>query len=219
MEAGWVRSVLNELNGVMELIRDGRGSGSVRPPTSTGSLVRRPTAGRSPLRSQRGYQGYATFHPGVVEVDAHERAIVDLLSGHTSDQPWSLGCLDADAHDMVFPQTRKRSFLYAASPYVLIEAPPDPALSRGDSDACARTAHCRICAFRRTASSLVSALWDDLWTDVGGFDRVDHRPERESPIINATQVRPNYYAVAAGADAPVAGAITVREMMIRRRAT
>ena len=196
MEAVWVRSgVLSELNGVMELIRDGRGW-RVGTAADVDWLAGQTTHGRSITTAiPRGYQGYATFHPGVVDVNAHERAVVDVLSGHTSDQPWWLGYLDTGAHDIVFPQAPK-VFLYARWPYVLIEAGPDQALSW-------RNGHMRgdgalpDLFFPADRSWLVSALWDDLWTDVGGSIALITALSG-NPLVNATQVGPDDDALPPG---------------------
>ncbi|MDQ3477441.1 MAG: hypothetical protein M3492_14235 [Actinomycetota bacterium] len=78
-----------------------------------------------------------------------------------------MGYLDTGAHDIVFPQAPKVS-LYADWHYVLVEAGPEQALIW-------RTGHMRLhdgalpdLFFPADRSWLVSALWDDTWTCIGG---------------------------------------------------
>jgi hypothetical protein len=125
---------------------------------------------------------YATFYPpDGVSIEAHERAVADELTEHTPDQPWWLGYLDTGAHDIVFPLAPKVS-LYWDWPYLLVEAGPKQALTW-------RTGHMRGGSlpdlfFPADHSWLVSALWDDNWTDIGGtaaLITVLHH----NPLVNA----------------------------------
>lgn len=120
------------------------------------------------------FEAYATVHQADGEAVAeHERALVDVLLRHTAGQPWWLGYLDTGAHDVVLPQAR-RVPLYSDWPYVLVKAGPAQALSW-------RTGHLRDGAgslpdlfFPQDRSWLVSSLWDDTWTCLGGsVDLVD----------------------------------------------
>ena len=134
------------------------------------------------------YAAYATFYPldstgtGFAE---HERAVVDVLVAQTPPQPWWLGYLETGAHDIVFPAA-PRVPLYWRWPYVLVEAGPEEALTW-------RTGHMRgegslpDLFFPRDRSWLVSALWDDLWTDVGGSAALIAALRRD-PLVNARPV-------------------------------
>jgi hypothetical protein len=113
------------------------------------------------------FDAYATLDPPAgVSLEAHERAVVGELVRHTPAQPWWLGYLETGAHDVVFPHA-PRVPLYWDWPYVLVEAGPDQALTW-------RTGHMRgegalpDLFFPADRSWLVSALWDDTWTGVGG---------------------------------------------------
>jgi hypothetical protein len=77
----------------------------------------------------RLFDAYASFYePDGVDIDVHERAVVDELTDHTADQPWWLGYLDTGAHDIVFPGAPKVS-LYWSWSYVLVEAGAEQALT------------------------------------------------------------------------------------------
>ncbi|MGX6606559.1 hypothetical protein ACWKSP_31215 [Micromonosporaceae bacterium Da 78-11] len=113
------------------------------------------------------FDAYATFHtPEGAVFEAQERAVVDELVRHSPGQPWWLGYLDTGAHDVVFPEV-PRVRLYWDWPYVLVQAGPEQALTW-------RSGHMRGAGalpdlfFPADRSWLVSALWDDAWTCVGG---------------------------------------------------
>ncbi|MEV4385466.1 hypothetical protein AB0J68_07005 [Micromonospora sp. NPDC049580] len=135
------------------------------------------------------FDAYATFHPpDGVGFDAHEHAVIDELTACTPDQPWWLGFLDTGAHDVVFPCAPRVS-LYCGWPYVLVQAGPDQALTW-------RTGHMRgggalpDLFFPADRSWLVSALWDDTWTDIGGSALVLGGLHR-NPLVNARLVQPD----------------------------
>ena len=130
------------------------------------------------------FDAYATFFQtdnGTVE--AHEHAIVHGLTEHTPNQPWWLGYLDTGAHDIVFPLAPK-VLLYWDWRYVLVEAGPEQALAW-------RTGHMRgglagslpDLFFPADRSWLVSALWDDTWTCLGGSDALIKAVQR-NPLAN-----------------------------------
>ncbi len=144
------------------------------------------------------FDAYATFYPpDGVSFEAHERAVVDELTEHTPDQPWWLGYLDTGAHDIVFPLAPKLS-LYWDWPYLLVEAGPEQALTW-------RTGHMRggefgslpDLFFPADHSWLVSALWDDTWTDIGGTAALISRLHR-NPLVNARPVGPDEDALPPG---------------------
>ena len=114
------------------------------------------------------FEAYAVLlRPEGTPAPAHERAVVEQLVAHTGEQAWWLGYLDTGAHDVAFPAA-PRVQLYWGWPYVLVLAGPQQALAW-------RTGHVRdacgalpdLC-FPQDRSWLVSALWDDSWTCVGG---------------------------------------------------
>jgi hypothetical protein len=135
------------------------------------------------------FDAYATFYPpDGIETDAHERAVVDELIAHTPDQPWWLGYLDTGAHDTVFPLAPK-IVLYWNWHYLLVEAGPRQALTW-------RTGHMRgegplpDLFFPSDHSWLVSALWDDTWTCIGGGAALINALHH-NPLVNARPVGPD----------------------------
>jgi hypothetical protein len=56
----------------------------------------------------------------------HEQAVIELLTAHTTEQPWWLGYLDTGASDVVFPYA-PRTMVYSGYGYVLVEAGPQQA--------------------------------------------------------------------------------------------
>lgn len=114
------------------------------------------------------FEAYATCAlPDGVPIEVHERAVVERLVACTADQPWWLGYLDTGAHDVVFPEAPRVS-LYWDWPYVLVQAGPEQALGW-------RTGHMRDghgtlpdLVFPQDRSWLLTALWDDAWTCLGG---------------------------------------------------
>ncbi|MEV0715028.1 hypothetical protein [Asanoa sp. NPDC050611] len=142
------------------------------------------------------FEAYATcFPPDGTTYAEHERALISVLNGQTTDQPWWLGYLDTGAHDVVFPRA-PRVTLYWGWDYVLVEAGPEQALTwrtghmRGDG-------HLPDLFFPKDRSWLVSALWDDAWTDLGGSASLIEALGQD-PRINARRVRPDEDALPPG---------------------
>ncbi len=142
------------------------------------------------------FDAYATFYPpDGVSIQTHERAVVEVLTANTPDQPWWLGYLDTGAHDIVFPSAPKVS-LYWYWSYVLVEAGPEQALTW-------RTGHMRgdgplpDLFFPSDRSWLVSALWDDTWADIGGTEPLIQALQRH-PLVNARPVDPDEDALPPG---------------------
>jgi hypothetical protein len=101
--------------------------------------------------------------------------------------------LDTGAHDIVFPLAPKVS-LYWDWHYVLVEAGPEQALSW-------RTGHMRSglgslpdLFFPADRSWLVSALWDDTWTCIGGPEPLINTLQH-NPLANARRVEPDQDAL------------------------
>jgi len=98
----------------------------------------------------------------------HDRAVLELLSGQSAGQPWWLGYLDTGAADIVFPDAPVVT-LYAGWHYVLVEAGPEQAATwrRNDSRFFWKGVLPDL-LFPADRSWLVSTLWDDDWTCIGG---------------------------------------------------
>ena len=138
------------------------------------------------------YASYASLweaNDDAATTAAHERQLIAHLREQAQPScSWWLGFLDTGAHDVVFPDA-PRVRLYSDWPYVLIEAGPVQALDW-------RTGHMRSAngalpdlMFPADRSWLVSALWDDEWTCIGGPPALIDSLERD-PLLHATAVDP-----------------------------
>lgn len=174
----------------MEVSKDGRtwliGTGAEVAWIAGGTTVGRTIASAIPPI----FAAYATFH----EIDesriaGHESAVVRELASRSGDQSWWLGFLDTGAHDVVFEDVPKVT-LYTGWHYVLVEAGPSQALSW-------RSGHMRAphgygalpdLMFPADRSWLVSALWDDTWTCVGGPAELIVQLQKD-PDVRARVVR------------------------------
>lgn len=182
--------------GFVEVIRDGR-SWQIGTARDVVWLAEQTTHGLSITTAiPPVFDAYATFHRSEGRgFAAHERAVIDELILHSVEQPWWLGYLDTGAHDIVFPRAPAVR-LYADWPYVLVEAGPHEALTwrfghmRGDG--CLPDLF-----FPADRSWLVSALWDDTWTDVGGSDDLI-TALRDNPLVDARPVGPDDDALPPG---------------------
>ena len=116
------------------------------------------------------FDAYATIvlPDGGEGQDEHDRAVLALLSEESAGQPWWLGYLDTGADDIIFPDAPKVT-LYAEWHYVLVEAGRQQAatwrLSGGWSFWKGALPNLMFPADR---SWLISTLWDDDWTCLGG---------------------------------------------------
>ncbi len=100
--------------------------------------------------------------------DEHDRAVLALLSDQSAGQPWWLGYLDTGADDIVFPDAPKVT-LYSGWHYVLAEAGPEQAASwRRSGGRSFWSGALPNLMFPADRSWLVSTLWDDDWTCIGG---------------------------------------------------
>jgi hypothetical protein len=122
-----------------------------------------------------GFEAYATLElPGtgnrdqasaLEDPDRHHSGVLAVLSEHTGALPWWLGYLETGASDVIFSDA-PRVTLYAGWTYVLIEAGPGPAAIWRDQ------LHWKGALpdlmFPADRSWLVSTLWDDVWTCIGG---------------------------------------------------
>jgi hypothetical protein len=102
-------------------------------------------------------------------VRAHETALLDVLRRHTSAQPWWLGYLETGVADLVFPEA-PRTYLHTW-PYVIVAAGPDEAEHwRRDRPVTPWHSSLPELMFPADHSWLVSTLWDDDWSCVGGSE-------------------------------------------------
>jgi hypothetical protein len=93
-----------------------------------------------------------------------EAALLGILVQRTEPQPWWLGFLETGASDVVFTDA-PRVEMYAHWGYVLVEAGPDQAAEwRADG----WSASLPDVMFPADRSWLVTTLWDDDWTCIGG---------------------------------------------------
>jgi hypothetical protein len=116
------------------------------------------------------FEAYATVELpyGGEGQDQHDRTVLGLLSEHSAGQPWWLGYLDTGADDIVFPDAPKVT-LYSGWDYMLVEAGPEQAATwrQGDLGSFWKGVLPNL-MFPADRSWLVSTLWDDDWTCIGG---------------------------------------------------
>jgi hypothetical protein len=119
------------------------------------------------------FDAYATLELSATETTKHSRSrpskrhdnsILSILVEHTAAQPWWLGYLETGSSNVVFHDAPKVK-LYAGWEYVLVEAGPEQAGAWRGEDWKGRLPDLIFPADR---SWLVSTLWDDDWTCIGG---------------------------------------------------
>lgn len=115
------------------------------------------------------------------EQTRHDEALLTVLREHATDPRWWLGYLDTGADDVVFADA-PRVHLYADWPYVLVLAGAEQAASwQRWEPGSFWSGHLPNLLFPADRSWLVSTLWDDDWTCVGGttalIDRLLADPE------------------------------------------
>jgi hypothetical protein len=101
----------------------------------------------------------------------HERALVEVLVEHSSDQCWWLGYLDTGASDTVFPNASMVFPYRYGWRYVLIAAGPKEAIDWRTRERGWNTAIPDL-IFPVDRAWLLTTLWDDDWSCIGGTDQL-----------------------------------------------
>lgn len=116
------------------------------------------------------FEAYATvlLPEGGAGQDEHDRTVLALLRQQSPVQPWWLGYLDTGADDIVFPGAPMVT-LYSGWHYVLVQAGPEQAATwrRSDFRSFWKGALPNL-MFPADRSWLISTLWDDDWSCLGG---------------------------------------------------
>ena len=111
----------------------------------------------------------------------HERALLDVLADQSPGAAWWLGYLDTGAANVVFPDAPLVPVYHSSWRYVLVAAGPEQAARWRERD---WKLAIPDLIFPADHSWLVSTLWDDDWTCVGGpaelIDRFLHDPVLET---------------------------------------
>lgn len=95
----------------------------------------------------------------------HERALLEALIEQSRDQAWWLGYLDTGASDTVFPDAPMVPVYHASWQYVLVLAGPEQAAGWRERE---WKLAIPDLIFPADRSWLLSTLWDDDWTCIGG---------------------------------------------------
>jgi hypothetical protein len=98
------------------------------------------------------------------ELARHEQAVIELLTDQTPEQPWWLGYLETGASDVVFPYA-PRTTVYSGYGYALVEAGPQQAATWRREPFNWTLPELM---FPTDRSWLVSTMWDDAWSSIGG---------------------------------------------------
>jgi hypothetical protein len=129
------------------------------------------------------------------ELARHEQAVMALLSKRTEQQPWWLGYLDTGASDTVFPDAPTATAYYGWG-YVLVEAGPRQAATWRDTG---WNWALPDLMFPVDRSWLLSTMWDDDWTCIGGSE------ELVSSFLRDAELGPRARLVPLGHDATPPG--------------
>jgi len=132
------------------------------------------------------FEAYATvvLPEGGQGQHQHDQAVLGLLREQPAGQPWWLGYLDTGADDIVFPDAPMVT-LYPGWHYVLAQAGPEQAATWRESGPWSfwKGALPNL-MFPADRSWLMSTLWDDDWTCLGGsaelVDRFLRHPDLQA---------------------------------------
>ncbi len=116
------------------------------------------------------FEAYATIvlPENADEQRAHDDAIMATLQAHARCDRWWLGYLDTGADDVVFPEA-PRVNLYSQWPYVLVLTGPEQAATwRHWDEGSFWFGRLPNLMFPEDRRWLISTLWDDDWSCVGG---------------------------------------------------
>lgn len=119
------------------------------------------------------YPGYCTVDlPEPLEGTQrrHDRAVIAVLEKNAEPQPWWLGYLDTGIGADVIFYDAVRVKLYQSWDYVLVQAGPQEALSWRQSEGPQAPWKGGLpdLMFPADHSWLLSMLWDDHWSCIGG---------------------------------------------------
>jgi hypothetical protein len=123
--------------------------------------------------------------------EEHDQAVLAVLSEASAGQQWWLGYLDTGADDIVFPSAPMVT-LYSGWHYVLVEAGPEQAATwRGNDGGAFWHGVLPNLVFPADRSWLLSTLWDDDWTCIGGpagfVDKFLRHPRFEARSVELGQ--------------------------------
>jgi hypothetical protein len=125
----------------------------------------------------------------------HAQAVIELLTAQTLEQAWWLGYLDTGASDVVFPYA-PRTTVYYGYGYVLLEAGPQQAAGWREEGWSWVLPELMFPADR---SWLVSTMWDDGWSSIGGSEELVDR------FLNDVTLGPRARRVVLGQDSTPPG--------------
>jgi hypothetical protein len=141
------------------------------------------------------FDAYATvvLPDGDEERNQRDLAVRALLSEYSAGQRWWLGYLDTGVDDIVFAGAPMVT-LYSGWHYVLVEAGPEQAATWRRNDPVSYGVLPNL-LFPADRSWLVSTLWDDDWSCIGGpaelVGRFLHHPDlRARPVVLGQDATP-----------------------------
>jgi hypothetical protein len=104
------------------------------------------------------------------EQQARDRALLDVLGRHSTQERWWLGYLETGGSDVVFADAPRVNPYEADWRYVLVSAGQEQAARWRSTDPWKGCLPDLM--FPGDRSWLVSTLWDDDWTCVGGSEQL-----------------------------------------------
>ena len=129
-----------------------------------------PEDGLDPPARETEWSQYVVTEWRVKAPQRHERALLAVLRERSGDQPWWLGYLKTGVDtDTVFPDAPMVWVYHSSWEYVLVEAGAEQAA--GWREHGWKLAIPEI-IFPADRSWLLSTLWDDDWTSIGGDQRL-----------------------------------------------